>query len=129
METWEQQYERLANILTDRGVDMPAVIMALKQQVIELPSWAVGNSGTRYGMFRSDGAAATIWDKIDDCAEIQRVVGVCPVMASHVLWDVTDDGRYEPVGSTRPARAWRSAPCTPTLSWGSSSATVPSAAP
>ena len=44
-----------------------------------------------------DGAARHIWDKIDDCAEIQRVVGVCPVMASHVLWDVTDDGRYGPV--------------------------------
>ena len=41
--------------------------------------------------------ARHIWDKIDDCAEIQRVVGVCPVMASHVLWDTTEDDRYEPV--------------------------------
>ena len=28
---------------------------------------------------------------------IQSVLGVCPVMASHVNWDKTDDGRYEPV--------------------------------
>jgi L-rhamnose isomerase/sugar isomerase len=48
-------------------------------------------------VFRQPGAARTIWEKVDDCAEIQRVLGVCPVMASHVNWDKTDDGRYEPV--------------------------------
>lgn len=69
----------------------------LKEMVVELPSWAVGNSGTRYGTFRDAGAARNIWDKINDCAEIQRVLGICPVMASHVLWDVTDDGKYTPV--------------------------------
>lgn len=104
METWEKQFEVLGNVLTDRGIDVAGVIEALKGQVIELPSWAVGNSGTRYGVFTEDGAARHIWDKIDDCAEIQRVVGVCPVMASHVLWDVTDDGRYEPVREYAVAR-------------------------
>ena len=84
-------------MLYDDSVDVPSVLDALKKQVIELPSWAVGNSGTRYGVFRELGAARDIWDKIDDCAESQRVVGVCPVMASHVLWDVTEDGQYEPV--------------------------------
>lgn len=97
MQNWERQAELLSAVLTDRGVDVAAVKAALKGQVIELPSWAVGNSGTRYGVFRQAGAARHIWDKIDDCAEIQSVVGVCPVMASHVLWDVTEDGRYEPV--------------------------------
>jgi L-rhamnose isomerase/sugar isomerase len=65
--------------------------------VIELPSWAVGNSGTRYGTFRQKGAATSVWEKIDDCAEIQRCLGVTPVMASHVLWDKTEDGKYGPV--------------------------------
>jgi L-rhamnose isomerase/sugar isomerase len=87
----------LAEILTARGVDVESVKARIKSLVIELPSWAVGNSGTRYGVFRQPGAARTIWEKVDDCAEIQRVLGVCPVMASHVNWDKTDDGRYEPV--------------------------------
>ena len=62
------------------GEDIPVVaavsythLNLLKAQVIELPSWAVGNSGTRYGTFKDKGAAVTIWDKIDDCAEIQRL--------------------------------------------------------
>jgi len=97
MANWEKQYEVLCDVLTDRGVDVDAVKQKIKSLVIELPSWAVGNSGTRYGVFRQPGAARAIWEKVDDCAMIQSVVGVCPVMASHVNWDKTDDGRYEPV--------------------------------
>ncbi|MCP4397965.1 MAG: TIM barrel protein [bacterium] len=97
MAAWEKQYQLLEEVLAERDIDVEQVAQGLKKQVIELPSWAVGNSGTRYGTFREPGAAATIWDKIDDCAEIQRVLGICPVMASHVLWDVTDDGKYAPV--------------------------------
>ena len=89
--------KELFAVLGDRGIDVPWVLKQLSRQVIELPSWAVGNSGTRYGTFREEGSARTIWDKIDDCAEIQRVLGVTPVMASHVAWDVTEDGQYAPV--------------------------------
>lgn len=97
MESWEKQYQVLAEDLTARGFDVEAIKVKLKQQVVELPSWAVGNSGTRYGVFREASAARHVWDKIDDCAEIQKHVGICPVMASHVLWDVTDSGDYLPV--------------------------------
>ena len=97
MENWEKHYEILAGALTNKGLDVTAILKTLKQQVIELPSWAVGNSGTRYGVFREDSAARNVWDKIDDCAEIQRHVGICPVMATHVSWDVTESGDYLPV--------------------------------
>lgn len=93
----EKKYNILADTLNEKGLDVDSIKKSIKDMVVELPSWAVGNSGTRYGTFRDKGAASTIWDKIDDCTEIQRVLGVCPVMASHVLWDVTDDGKYGPV--------------------------------
>lgn len=79
----KQKYALLAGDIQDSGLDIERIKKDLKAQVIELPSWAVGNSGTRYGTFRDKGAAVTIWDKIDDCAEIQRCLGVTPVMASH----------------------------------------------
>ena len=97
MSHWEKQFEVLSNQLTDSGLDVDALLDRLKSQVVELPSWAVGNSGTRFGVFREDSAARHVWDKIDDCAEIQKHVGICPVMASHVSWDVTEDGAYAPV--------------------------------
>ncbi len=99
MSTWQRQYEWLCEALDHRGIDVPMVEAALAAAVIELPSWAVGNSGTRYGVFREDGAARHIWDRIDDCAEIQKLTGVAPRMAVHVSWDVTEDGRYGPVRS------------------------------
>jgi L-rhamnose isomerase/sugar isomerase len=96
-ERLKKQYAILEDFLAEKGIDLEEVKKLLKSQVVELPSWAVGNSGTRYGTFMDKGAAVTIWDKIDDCAEIQRCLGITPVMASHVLWDKTEDGRFEPV--------------------------------
>ncbi len=95
--THVKNYLNMEEQIQNKGLSLKGIKKSLKEQVIELPSWAVGNSGTRYGTFRDPGAARTIWDKIDDCAEIQRHVGISPVMASHVLWDVTDDGKYTPV--------------------------------
>jgi L-rhamnose isomerase/sugar isomerase len=93
----KKQYAILEDSFAEKGIDLEKVKGILREQVVELPSWAVGNSGTRYGTFMDKGAAVTIWDKVDDCAEIQRCLGITPVMASHVLWDKTDDGRFEPV--------------------------------
>jgi len=97
MKIMKQRYELLVNDLEAKKIDIGSVKKKLKDQIIELPSWSVGNSGTRYGTFTDKGAAVTIWDKIDDCAEIQRCLGITPVMASHIMWDKTDDGKYEPV--------------------------------
>lgn len=97
MDNLSEKQKMLKYELQSKNIDTESVKDSLKNLVVELPSWAVGNSGTRYGTFRDKGAARTIWDKIDDCAQIQRVLGTCPVMASHVLWDVTDDGQYTPV--------------------------------
>lgn len=107
MEDLERQYGVLREALERRGVDVAGVEASLKVQVIELPSWSVGNSGTRYGVFREEGAARHVWDRIDDCAEIQRLTGVNPVMATHVSWDVTEDGSYSPVREYAEARGLR----------------------
>jgi L-rhamnose isomerase/sugar isomerase len=97
MTAGDEGYSRLKADVAARGVDVETVKERLKLQTVELPSWAVGNSGTRYGVFRDPGAARHVWDRIDDCAEIQRHVGICPAMATSVVWDVADDGNYEPV--------------------------------
>lgn len=96
-ETMKRRYDLFLATADQKGLDVNAIKDALKAQRIELPSWAVGNSGTRYGTFRERGSARNIWDKIEDCAEIQRVLGICPIMATHVCWDKTDDGQYAPV--------------------------------
>lgn len=69
----------------------PAVIAALKAQQIELPSWAFGNSGTRFKVFAQAGVPRTPQEKIADAAQVNRFTGVAPSVALHIPWDRVDD--------------------------------------
>lgn len=64
---------------------------ALKGQRIETPSWGYGNSGTRFKTFAAPGAARTVWEKLDDAAEVQRLTGIAPSVALHIPWDEVED--------------------------------------
>jgi L-rhamnose isomerase/sugar isomerase len=77
--------------LADRGVDLEAVMAALRGLQIETPSWGYGNTGTRFKVFPWPGAARTIWEKVDDAALVHRLTGVCPRVAIHIPWDRVDD--------------------------------------
>ncbi|MEA2245952.1 MAG: L-rhamnose isomerase / sugar isomerase, partial [Solirubrobacteraceae bacterium] len=50
-----QDYDHLASRLSDRGVDTGAVEGALRDLVIETPSWGYADSGTRFATFRQAG--------------------------------------------------------------------------
>ena len=63
------------------------IAQALDRFRIELPSWGFADTGTRFGKFHQAGAAVTIEEKFRDAAEVNRVTGICPTLALHVLWD------------------------------------------
>jgi len=63
----------------------------LARQSIELPSWAFGNSGTRFKVFGSPGTARTVHEKIEDAAQVHRYTGLAPTVALHIPWDKVDD--------------------------------------
>jgi L-rhamnose isomerase/sugar isomerase len=71
--------------------DLAAVKAALRQHEIELPSWAFGNTGTRFKVFGQPGVPRTPWEKADDAAQVHRFTGVAPSMAVHIPWDKVDD--------------------------------------
>ncbi|HEY3686976.1 MAG TPA: L-rhamnose isomerase [Streptosporangiaceae bacterium] len=71
--------------------DRTAVKRALRAQVIETPSWAYGNSGTRFKVFAQRGVPRTPQEKIDDAAQVHAYTGVAPVVALHIPWDRVDD--------------------------------------
>ncbi|MGB3481917.1 MAG: L-rhamnose isomerase [Mycobacterium sp.] len=58
---------------------------------IELPTWAFGNSGTRFKVFGAPGTARTVEEKINDAATVHRFTGLAPVVALHIPWDQVDD--------------------------------------
>ncbi|MGW0021743.1 L-rhamnose isomerase [Rhodococcus sp. NPDC003382] len=63
----------------------------LDSLAIELPSWAFGNSGTRFKVFGSPGTARTVEEKIADAATVHRLTGLAPTVALHIPWDAVDD--------------------------------------
>jgi L-rhamnose isomerase / sugar isomerase len=71
--------------------DREGVKDALRTQQIELPSWAFGNSGTRFKVFSQPGVPRTPWEKAQDAAQVHRFTGVAPAMAVHIPWDKVDD--------------------------------------
>jgi L-rhamnose isomerase / sugar isomerase len=71
--------------------DQAAVKRALAVQRIETPSWAFGNSGTRFKVFAQHGVPRTPEEKIADAATVHRYTGVAPSVALHIPWDKVDD--------------------------------------
>ena len=63
----------------------------LDQLSIELPSWAFGNSGTRFKVFRHAGVPRDPVEKVLDAAIVHRVTGAAPSIALHIPWDRVDD--------------------------------------
>ncbi len=63
----------------------------LSDQAIELPSWAFGNSGTRFKVFPQPGVPRNPFEKIADAAQVHKHTGLAPLIALHIPWDRTDD--------------------------------------
>ncbi|MCL3995616.1 L-rhamnose isomerase [Streptomyces lavenduligriseus] len=71
--------------------DLAAVKAALKTQAVETPSWAYGNSGTRFKVFAQAGVPRSPWEKLQDAARVHAFTGVAPSVALHIPWDTVED--------------------------------------
>jgi L-rhamnose isomerase/sugar isomerase len=71
--------------------DTDSVKAALRTQRIETPSWAYGNSGTRFKVFGQPGVPRNAFEKIEDAAQVHRHTGIAPSVALHIPWDKVDD--------------------------------------
>jgi len=76
---------------TTTAPDTSGVKAALRQQRIELPSWAFGNSGTRFKVFGQPGVPRDPYEKIADAAQVHAFTGVAPSVALHIPWDAVGD--------------------------------------
>jgi L-rhamnose isomerase / sugar isomerase len=86
-------------------MDREAVKGVLREQKIELPSWAFGNSGTRFKVFAQPGVPRNPYEKIADAAQVHAFTGVAPSMALHIPWDAVDS--YADLGAAAAAAGLR----------------------
>jgi L-rhamnose isomerase/sugar isomerase len=68
-----------------------AISGQLESLAIEVPSWAYGNSGTRFKVFGTPGTPRTVQEKIADAATVHRFTGLAPTVALHIPWDRVED--------------------------------------
>lgn len=68
-----------------------AVKSTLRSLRIETPSWAFGNSGTRFKVFAQQGVPRDPYEKVADAAAVHRFTGSAPSVALHIPWDAVDD--------------------------------------
>jgi L-rhamnose isomerase/sugar isomerase len=71
--------------------DRQSVKAVLRAQRIELPSWAFGNTGTRFKVFAQPGVPRDPFEKLADAGQVHTYTGVAPTVALHIPWDKVDD--------------------------------------
>ncbi|HEV2590272.1 MAG TPA: L-rhamnose isomerase [Gaiellaceae bacterium] len=84
-------FDLIAEKLAARGDDITRVEEALLVQEVETPSWAFGNSGTRFAVFAQPGAPRDPFEKLEDAAEVQRLTGIARSVALHIPWDKVEN--------------------------------------
>jgi L-rhamnose isomerase / sugar isomerase len=72
-------------------MDISAVKDELRRQWVEMPSWAFGNSGTRFKVFAQPGVARNPYEKLDDAAQVLTYTGVARSVSLHIPWDQVED--------------------------------------
>ncbi|MBB5224150.1 L-rhamnose isomerase/sugar isomerase [Amaricoccus macauensis] len=85
-----RDYESLGERLARRGVEIDALKARAAAFGVAVPSWGVGTGGTRFARFPGPGEPRDVFDKLADCAEINRLTGATPTVSLHIPWDKAD---------------------------------------
>jgi L-rhamnose isomerase/sugar isomerase len=86
----DEDFEALGRQLARRGLDIDRLVERALAFRIAVPSWGVGTGGTRFARFPGPGEPRTVFEKIDDCATLYRLVRSTPGVSVHIPWDKTD---------------------------------------
>ncbi len=89
--TLEQEYEFLGGQLNRRGIEIESITKKVQQFNVAIPSWGVGTGGTRFARFPMEGEPRNVFDKLVDCAMINRLTAANSRVALHIPWDKPAD--------------------------------------
>ncbi|MBX7257399.1 MAG: L-rhamnose isomerase [Candidatus Hydrogenedentes bacterium] len=78
-------------VLEAKFGDLNGIKKRIKAHQIETPSWAYGDSGTRFKVFPQEGVPRNPFEKMEDAAIVNKLTGIAPSVAVHIPWDKVDD--------------------------------------
>jgi L-rhamnose isomerase len=79
----QEDFEHLARVLGRRDVDIERLVERARGFRVAVPSWGVGTGGTRFARFAGAGEPRDVYEKLDDCETIHRLVRVTPGLSLH----------------------------------------------
>ena len=91
MNTHKDNYNFLANQLTNKGYNVDSIISKLAEFQVAIPSWALGAGGTRFGRFSFYGEPSNLEQKIEDVGLIHSLTQTAGAVSLHIPWDVPED--------------------------------------
>ena len=87
----EEDYEHLSKKLRRQNVDIEDLVTRAEAFRVAIPSWGVGTGGTRFARFPGQGEPRNIYEKLEDCGTIFKLVRSTPAVSLHIPWDKPDD--------------------------------------
>ncbi|MET0649474.1 MAG: L-rhamnose catabolism isomerase [Pyrinomonadaceae bacterium] len=86
-----EDFEHLGKQLRRRGRDIEELTAKAQAFRVAVPSWGVGTGGTRFARFPGVGEPRGIFEKLEDCATINKLVRSTPGVSLHIPWDKPED--------------------------------------
>jgi len=87
----EEDYEHLGKKLRRQNIDIENLTAKAQSFRVAVPSWGVGTGGTRFARFPGTGEPRDIYEKLEDCGTICKLVRSTPTVSLHIPWDKPDD--------------------------------------
>ena len=87
----EEDLDYLSRKLQRRGIDIEEVIGQASRLKVAVPSWGVGTGGTRFARFAGKGEPRNVFEKLDDCSTINKLVRTTPAVSLHIPWDKPEE--------------------------------------
>ena len=88
LQEWlEADYDHLGAQLARRGIDVETLTERAMAFRVSVPSWGVGTGGTRFARFPGTGEPRNVFEKLEDCEVVFKLVRSTPGISLHIPWD------------------------------------------
>src|SRR5690349_12994899 len=82
--TLDEDLDYLSRKLQRRGIEIESLIDKAAAWRVAVPSWGVGTGGTRFARFAGKGEPRNVFEKLDDCSTINKLVRTTPAVSLHI---------------------------------------------
>ena len=87
----QEQHSGKLNFLLKELPNAETILSKLADFQVAIPSWALGNGGTRFGRFAGKGEPRNLEEKIEDVGLLHQLNQSSGAISLHFPWDVVED--------------------------------------